>query len=192
MTNDVYTIGSNCTTCARDSASPKSKRELQLFPASGLLEFVAIDILRSMPRAVNKNKYVVVMTTRYKLLRAMPSEMTLSSHLASVLFESGIVSYIMSVYNVTDHNRKFMSKMLVSLSTTLGLKHLTTTSCQHYTNGQIERYNRFIVTLRRYHVAKNEKSLDTYVQPLTYANIVEVQKFTNTTLFSFVLLLHPP
>lgn len=62
MTNDVQTTVSDCSTCARNSTMEKYKRELEMFPASGPPESVAIEILGPFPRTVNGNQYEIVMT----------------------------------------------------------------------------------------------------------------------------------
>lgn len=45
MASNMYTSVSNWSMSSQDGTSPKFKHELQLFSASGLLEFVPIDIL---------------------------------------------------------------------------------------------------------------------------------------------------
>lgn len=88
MTNDVYTSVSNCSTCARIGTFPKLKREVQLFPTSGQLKLIAINIIRPLPRIANGNEYVVVMTYRnLKLKWATPIHKISSSYVAKMLFK---------------------------------------------------------------------------------------------------------
>lgn len=61
IAKDVHTTVSSCRTCARNDTSPKWKKQLQLCPARGLLEFVAINISGSLLRSLNGNQYVIDM-----------------------------------------------------------------------------------------------------------------------------------
>lgn len=45
MANNVHTIVSGCISCAQIRVDAKLKRQLQLFPASGPIESVTLDIL---------------------------------------------------------------------------------------------------------------------------------------------------
>lgn len=69
---------------------------------------------------------------------------------------------------------------------------MTTTTDHPQTNGQVERYNRTIVTRLCHYVATNQRDLDCFVKPSTYQYNTKVHQATNVTLFSFVLTAHPP
>lgn len=166
MANDVYTTGSNCSACARNRVELKLKRRIQLFPASGPLEFIAIDILGPLPRTVNGNQLVVVMTVRYsQLTRALPSDETSSVHVENVFIDSWIVLYGILSYVLTYTEVKFTSKLFAVLCTMLRVKHQTTTACHPQTNGRVERYDRTIVSRLRNYDAENQRDWDKYVQP---------------------------
>lgn len=84
---DIYISVGYCGTCTRNGTCPKTKRHLQLFLASGLLELVEIEILEALHCTVNGNKYKIVMNDRYaKLTRAMLTIRTSSSLVANVFF----------------------------------------------------------------------------------------------------------
>lgn len=75
MANEVYNTVSNCVAYAQNCGRKRLKRKMQLLLADGPLELVAIDILVSLPRTLNRNQHVIVMTERYvKLTRAIPAK----------------------------------------------------------------------------------------------------------------------
>lgn len=191
MTSYVFTTASNCTTCARNFTSPNLKRQIQLFHAIGLFEFVPIDIFGPLPRTVSRHLFVTIMTDRYlKLKRAMPTGQTKSSHVANVFFNSWVVLYGISAYVLMKNEAQLTSKLFAMLCTMLGVKELTTTASHRQTNGQVKRYNLTIVTQLRHFIAENQKYWDTYAQKITIAYNAEANKSTNTAFFSLVILQH--
>lgn len=192
MTNNVYTTASSCNKGAHNGTSLKLKRGLQLFPASDPIEFVAIEILGPLPRMVNENQYVIIMTDRNtKFTRVMKSSKTSSPHVANVFFAFRVVPFGIPAYFLTDNKVKFLSKFFAMQCTVLGLKHLTTTAYYPHMNELVKRYNRTVVTGLRNYVVENQKDWYTHVQQLAYAYNAQMKKYSNMTLLSFVLLRHP-
>lgn len=64
MSNNVSQTVSNCSTSARSNDLPKRKRHLELFPAAGLLNFSAEDILCLLPQTNNEEVFITMMTDR--------------------------------------------------------------------------------------------------------------------------------
>lgn len=60
------------------------------------------------------------------------------------------------------------------------------------TNGQVERYNKTVVTRLRQYVAGHQCNCDTFVRPLKYAYNTDIYCSTNTTSFSLVLSRNAP
>lgn len=88
MEKDVYETVRNCCTFAQSCSSSKMEKEIQLFPASGTHEFVAINILGPLPRVVNGKENVIVMTDRYvNLTCAMQTGRTVSSSVPNLCFD---------------------------------------------------------------------------------------------------------
>lgn len=139
-------------------------------PALGLLEFIAIEVLRPLPRTTSGNQYAIVITDRYsKVTRAIPTSKTASTHAANIFFEHWVIPYGIPKYLLTDNGPQFTSKFFAMICSLLGVKHLTTTAYHPQTKGQVEHYNKTIVTRLRHYVAEHQRDWDTLVQPLTYA-----------------------
>lgn len=68
VANDAYTTVSNGTASARNWLEPKPEKQLRLFRASDLLEFIATDILEPLHQTVDDRQYVVAVTERLLML----------------------------------------------------------------------------------------------------------------------------
>lgn len=65
----------------------KLKRQLQLFLTFSLLEFVAANILDSLPPTATRNHCIIILADRYsKLTKAIPTDKIASTQLANTLF----------------------------------------------------------------------------------------------------------
>lgn len=63
--NAFYATVSSCNAHAQNRVEFKLKKQLQIFSASNLLEFLAIEILRPLPHTADGDQYIFVMTDRY-------------------------------------------------------------------------------------------------------------------------------
>lgn len=114
------------------------EKKLQLFPASAPLKLITICILAPLPRTVNGNRYVIIMTDKYfKLTRTMPTGKTSSLRIATVFFDSWRVPYGIPAYILTENGLKFTSKLFAVLFTLLIMKHLETSAYHSQSNGNV-------------------------------------------------------
>lgn len=75
MAADVDHIISTCLSCVRNNLKYSRRRNLQVFPASGLLDYVAKNILEALSKTRKVNQYILAITGLYsKLTRAMQTQ----------------------------------------------------------------------------------------------------------------------
>jgi hypothetical protein len=74
MNKEVEETDRHCTVCAKNRVTERKRTSfLKLFPASGPLEFVAMDILGPLPKTEHWNGFLLVLSDRFsKLTQTVP------------------------------------------------------------------------------------------------------------------------
>lgn len=86
--SNVYTPEEDCCKCACNRAEQTCTRHRKLVSAWRPLEFIAMDILRPLPKSTHGNQFVVVMRDPYsKLTCALPTIQTTALHVAWIVFD---------------------------------------------------------------------------------------------------------
>ncbi|CAN8061905.1 unnamed protein product [Agarophyton chilense] len=95
MAHDVYNFVRQCESCVRFRGGIRKHRKyLKLFPATGPLEFVAIDLLGQLPKTKNGYQHILVITDGFsKLTRAIPFKETKSTTLAIAFLNNWVYPY---------------------------------------------------------------------------------------------------
>lgn len=89
MANDVHPTVDDYRKCAKAGSHYKHKRHLTIFPPSGPLEFITIDILGPLPRMKKGNQYVVVIIDCYsELTRAIHTPKTSDTNVSTIIFDN--------------------------------------------------------------------------------------------------------
>lgn len=65
IADHIHTIEKDGCSCAQNGFQLIHKRNLYLFPGTGLLEFLAIDIFGHLPKTTSDNKGMAIMINRY-------------------------------------------------------------------------------------------------------------------------------
>lgn len=83
--------------------SLQSQETFTVIPKKESLEFFAMKNLGSLPKALQKNQYMLVLTERYSnLTRALPTSKSAASHIVDLFLDSCIVSFRIAAYLLTD------------------------------------------------------------------------------------------
>ena len=93
---------------------------------------------------------------------------------------------------LSDNGPQFASKFFQAVCLQLGTKNVFTTAYHPQTNGQVERYNRTLLSMLRNYVNDNQDDWDVYASALTYAYNTHVHRTTGTTPFDLILSRPPP
>lgn len=147
-----------------------------------------MDILRPSPMITERKQYTVIITeSSSKLTKAIPTPHIITTSVACIILHDWIIPYGIHTYFLTDIDAQFTSTFLAELCTDLGRKQRNTITCRSQTNGQVERYNKTIVTRISHYVRDRQRDKDIFAQPLIYAYNTAVHRFTNTTLINLKL-----
>ena len=194
MAADIREVSKQCHACCAERVKLRQHAApMKLFPASGPLEFVAIDILGPLkPAAQDGSKFVLVMTDRFsKLTRALPLRSITALKVAKAFVQHWICSYGPPQYILSDNGSQFTSKLFLFVCAQLGIKNVFTATYHPQTNGQAERFNRTILAGIRAFCQDNLKSWPDYVGPLSYAYNTQIHTSTGVSPFQLVVSRPP-
>jgi RNase H-like domain found in reverse transcriptase/Reverse transcriptase (RNA-dependent DNA polymerase)/Integrase zinc binding domain/Integrase core domain/Chromo (CHRromatin Organisation MOdifier) domain len=193
MAADVYETVSNCDACSRNRISEKAKTNpLKLFPAKGPLESVAMDILGPLPRTKHGNRFLLVITDRYsKVTKTVPLRVITAFSTARAFLDHWVYAYGTPLSLLTDNGPQFTAKFFQAVCAELGVKKVFTTAYHPQSNGQVERYNRTILSALRGYVARRQDDWDEYTSTLTYAYNCRVHSTLGMPPFELALTRSP-
>lgn len=160
--------------CARNGNQYRHKRSFQLHSAKGPLEFVAINILDPLPKTLQENQYMLVITYRYSnLTRAKTRSKTTVSHVANMLLDHWTVLFRIFNYPFTDNEPQVVSKFFESVSIQAERKDLTTTLYHPQSNRQAKRFIKPFVICLRHYVAEI-KAIRTCFSNLSHTSTIQM------------------
>lgn len=169
MAKDVYVTVAQCT------KGVHTQETFTVVLCKRNLEFVAMEIFGPLPKNFWRNQFVLVITDLY----SMRTSRTTTFHVAKPFMDHWICPFGIPTYLLSDNGPQFLRKFFQSLSSRLGIKHLTTTLYHPQTNGRGKRFNKIILTRMRHSVVEHLRNRDVFVQPLTYAHNTQVHRSTN-------------
>ena len=140
MASDAFSTVRNCTSCAATRGTlVKIQKDPKLFPAAGPLEFVAMDLLDSLPKTAHGNQHVLVITDRFSnLTRSIQLRTTTASVVANAFLDNWVYVYGAPPYILTDNGPQFAAKFFDAVCALLGVRHYLTTA---YRPSQMRRPN---------------------------------------------------
>ena len=189
---DCYATVRNCPECARNRIKlRKNVGELTLFPANAPLESVCIDLLGELMKTPRGNRYLFVITDRFtKLVRTVPLKGISAFAVAQAFVTHWVFNYEPPVDLIADNGRQFTSKFFQDVCHTLNVHNAFTTTYHPQTNGQVERFNRTILSALRAYIQDHPKDWDLHSDAITFAYNCQPQ--TSTSLAPFELVLSRP
>ena len=159
---DCYTTVRNCPHCAKNRIKlRKNVKPLQLFPATEPLASACIDILGEFITTRRRNKYLLVITDRFtKLTKTAPMKGISSAEVARTFIDNWVFNYGPPTELISDNGSCFASRFFLDVCRILSIKNHFTTTYHPQANGQVERYNRTILSALRTYVADHPRDWD--------------------------------
>ena len=193
MSGDAYSTVRMCPDCAKARIKlRKHNSELKTFPPSGPLEYIAIDILGELPRTPRGHRYLLVMRDRYsKLTRTVPLRKITAETVAQAFITNWVFVYGAPVKLLSDNGSQFTSRFFLAVCKILSIESVFTTAYHPQTNGQVERFNRTLVSTLRHYLADNQRDWDQCTDSLPYGYNCTVNRMIGMRPFELVLSRTP-
>lgn len=113
-----------------------------LFPASGPLDFAAMDILGLLLTTTQANQYVLVLANQYsKVMQAILMSNVNATHITNLFLDHRIIPFGTSTYLLADNGPQFVSNFFAFVCGYLGVNYFTTTDYHPHTNGQAVQFH---------------------------------------------------
>ena len=162
-----------------------------MFPANAPLESVCIDILGELVRTPRGNRYLLVIVDRFtKLVKTVPLKNISASSVARAFVTHWVFNFGPPTDLISDNGKQFTSKFFLDVCRILKVHNAFTTTYHPQTNGQVERFNRTIVSTLRAYIGDHPRDWDLYTPAITYAYNCQPQ--TSTAYAPFELVLSKP
>jgi hypothetical protein len=190
MTGGVSEINSTTLqVCAKNRVTERKRTSfLKLFPASGPLEFVAMDILGPLPKTEQGNRFLLVISDRFsKLTPTVPLRTITALGVAKAFCDTRVFSYGPPRYLLTDNGTQFNAKVFLAFCRELGSAKIFATAYHPQTNGQVERFNRTFINSVRGYVERRQNNWDEYSSAITFEYNCRVHSSLNLAPFEFIL-----
>lgn len=193
MALDCHAVTTSCTECARERVKyRKNSTRMKLFPATAPLESVAIDILGELIRTKKGNRFLLVITDRFtKLTKTVPLKRITATAVAHAFVHHWVFHYGPPRTLLSDNGSQFMARFFTEVCRIMGTKNVYTTTYHPQCNGQVERFNRTILSALRSYLGDHPRDWDEFTSALTYAYNTQVHKTTGLAPFELVLSRPP-
>ena len=194
MAVDCYATVRKCATCAKNRIKLRQRtNKLQLFPPSGPLESVAIDIFGELLKTKRGFQYLLVISDRFtKLTKTIPLKGVSAGEVARAFTHEWVFNYGPPQDLLADNGKCFTSKFFQSVCSILNVDNQFTTTYHPQTNGQVERYNRTLKAAIKSYLDDHPTDWDLYTPTLTYAYNCQPHSTTSLAPFELVLSRPPP
>jgi Integrase core domain len=127
---EFYEAVRQCDACARSRISDKRHTNpLQLFPANGPMDSVAMGILGSLPRTTHGNIFLLVIADRFsKVTITVPLRTFTALSVATAFCDRWVYVYGPRMSLLTDNGTQFAAKFLQEVCAELGVNKLFTSA----------------------------------------------------------------
>ena len=164
MHRDVELYVKTCRTCNTSKAKNMPRHEMQTYQAGEPNERVHLDFLGPFETSNLGNKYILSIVdqfTRWIEIYPLPEQTAAAT--AKAFFDGWIARYGVPTIVHTDQGRNFTSQLFQDLCAYLECTKTRTTPYRPSSNGQVERYNRMILSFIRCFLAGEEKEWDIHL-----------------------------
>ena len=154
-----------CDTCQQVKEPQKSPiAPLGKIPIGGPLDRLAVDILGPLPLSTKNNRYILVATdyfTKWVEILAIPNQ---TAEICAEVLLNEVFSRFGNPYSLhSDQGRNFESKLMTDLCRMQEIRRTRTSPRNPKCNGQVERFNRTLLTMIKCYLKGEQNRWDRHL-----------------------------
>lgn len=132
-----------CTLYTPSCQTNKKQIKLRIFPLTGPIKFVGIDVMRHLPENEGRNRYVVKLTDRYSnVSNSILSAKTTATKIVYIFMEHPVANFRLPSRVPKDNGLQFTSNFANKICKELSVKTATTTEYHQQAQKRVERSTR--------------------------------------------------
>lgn len=174
--------------CAKERVVVQaSSTPLKLFPPSGPLEDVSIELLTKLIPSGRGHTNILVINDHFtKIARAIPLKGTNAFQIAQAFVKHWAFVYGIPRTMLTDNGPHYIAKYLLQIHRVICVNHHFTTTNHQTANRQTERYNRTLLAVFHRFIADHPEDWYLYADTVPYAYKNQVHSVTESTSMELV------
>ena len=178
----------SCDSCQRrNSPVPAPQAPLGTIKSEHPFQRLSWDIMGPLPTTPRGHKYILVVTDLFsKWVEAFPLAATDSVTLAKILTDEVICRYGVPESLHSDQGANFVSEVIQSLCTNLGINRTQTSAYHPEGNGQVEHFNRTLEAMLSKEIEEHQKDWDDHLQKVLFAYRTAVHDTTGYTPYFII------
>ena len=183
MRKDIRIWVSQCDICSANKPPQKSFRApLGEMPVGAPLDRLAIDILGPLPLTPRNNRYILVVTDYFtKWVEVFPVPNQTAVTCAHIILNEVICRYGCPLALHSDQGRNFNGEIFQELCETLEIKKTRTSPRNPKCNGQVERFNRSLISMIKSYLQGEQTDWDIHLGCLAGAYRASPNESTGLT-----------
>ena len=171
MREDIQTYIASCSMCGRNKKTSKKPRApLSHLPVGAPMDRISTDLFGPLPITPRQNKYVLLLTDLYsKWVELLPIPDATAETCARVILNEFIARFGCPLSIHSDQGRNYESDLFQELCQLLEIKKTRTSPRHPSGNGQVECFNKTLITLIRAYLKGKQSNWDLYLGSLAGA-----------------------
>ena len=162
MKLDIQVYVATCTVCGKNKGHGKHPRApLSHLPVGAPMDRIATDLFGPLPTTPRQNKYVLLLTDLYsKWVELLPIPDATAETCARAILNEFISRFGCPLSIHSDQGRNYESELFHELCQLLEIRKTRTSPRHPSGNGQVERFNKTLVTLIRAYLKGKQSDWD--------------------------------
>lgn len=185
MAQDILEYVNSCPSCgARKLSINKPVGELQPITATEPFDIIGIDLVGPLPRTKHGYKYILVIQDLFsKWPEAFPIKSKKAEEIVEVLLHHIVSRFGSPRQILSDRGTEFLNSLVNGMCRVIGSVKINTSGYRPQTDGQVERFNRTLMTALNHFVSSDQDNWNEFIPYILFAYRTSPQESTKLSPF---------